>query len=285
MLISGFTRSALDAVRGAKVVAMQGLKVMRGDLAVTIYSLFAFLLVLLTIPLVNAILLAIANALANEPLFASEHHLAKVIFVALAVFLSTICAAMLLSYFTCAVAASTLSQLEGHPAPLIKGLKLFGGRFRQVTKFAMVSIAFIPIGFLAQRRKFGGVSVNRAKVEVVGSSLSLSMAQLAPVILSEDKSVYETAQHSINTLGKAWREGIVIKVAIYVTIFVITLLIGFLPTFIRNYWFMGDNGADAVSRSTTILLVICLLITTKVLGTVFTTTLYWQITHSSTDKK
>jgi hypothetical protein len=280
MSLNSFVYSAELAVSNARNIAKEGFHVLRKDIAVTVYSLFAFLLVLLTIPLVNALLISVANSLANEPIFASEKHLAKLIFVAVAVLVSTICTAVLLSYFTCVVAASTLAQLQGHPAPLLKGLGLFKNRFRYITKFALVSIAFILIGFMAQKRKFGGVAVNKEKVEVVGSSFSLSMAQLAPVILSENKSVLDTVQHSIGTLGKAWREGIVIKISIYATIFLLTLMISFLPTLVQTYWFFGNGSAEVISKFVTILLVICLLITAKVLGTVFTTTLYWRITQN-----
>jgi hypothetical protein len=284
MPFSNFVRSSFAAIHNARSVALQGLGVLRSDIAIGVYSLFVFLLVLLTIPLINGILLAVANHLANQSIFTPEHHIVKAFFVAIALFISAACVAMLLSYFTCAVAASTLSQLEGHPAPLLKGLRLFGGRFRHITKFAFVSVAFIPIGFWAQRRKFAGVSVNRAKVEVVGSSLSLSMAQLAPVILSEDKEVYEAVQHSVNTLGKAWREGLVIKISTYIAIFVLTLLIGFLPTLAQGLFFTS-SFSQAMSRLLTLLLIICLLITTKVLGTVFTTTLYWQVRNSEQSRK
>jgi hypothetical protein len=275
MPFKNFLESIPDAVRGAKLVAVQGLDVLRKDIAVTIYSVFVFLLLLITIPLINAILLAIANSLANEPVFDSEYHLVKIIFVALAIFISAACAAMLLSYFACAVAASTLAQLEGHPAPLLKGLKVFKNRFRHITKFAFVSIAYIPIAFLAQSRKMAdGTHINRA--EVIGSSLSLSTAQLAPVILYEDKGIYDTVEHSVETLGRAWREGIVIKVAIYSCAIFLTLLIGAMPTLVQSY--LSSSGtSQEVSRLLTIVLVISLLLTAKVLGTVFTATLYWRI--------
>ena len=264
-------------------MAIQGLDVLRKDLAVTVYSVFVFLLVLLTIPLINTILLAAANGLANEPLFSSQHHLAKIIFVAISVFISTACAAMLLSYFACAVAASTLAQLDGHPAPLLKGLKLFRNRFRHISKFALSSIFYIPLGFIAQKRKLtGGTHINRA--EVIGSSLSLSTAQLAPIILSEELGIYETIQHATQTLGKAWREGLVIKAAIYLTVFLLTILIGLAPTLVQAYWFDSATSQE-MSRLLTILLVLCLLITAKVLGTVFTATLYWQVARKDNNKK
>jgi hypothetical protein len=277
MHLRNFVYAIPGAVKGAKSIAIQGMDVMRKDLAVTVYSVFVFILLLITIPLINTILLAIANGLADQSIFSAEHHMAKVIFVAVAIFASAACAAMLLSYFTCAVAASTLAQLDGHPAPLLKGLKVFKNRFRHITKFAMVSIAYIPIGFLAQQSKLSdGNTINRA--EVIGSSLSLSTAQLAPVILSEDKGIYETVHHTVNTLGRAWREGLVIKTVIYSSVLILTLLISVIPTLVQAYWF--DNGvSQVVARWVTILLVINLLLTAKVLGTVFTATLYWQVSN------
>lgn len=279
MSFSDFEHSANVAVHNAKAVAEQGFKVMRSDIAVVVYAVFVFLLVLMAIPLINGLLLALANSLSHESIFAADRHMAKVVFVAAATIISAVCVAVMLSYFTCVVAASTLSQLEGHPAPLLKGLKLFQNRFGRITKFALVSIAFIPIGFLAQRRKFAGMSINKAKVEVVGSSLSLSTAQLAPAILSEDKDLLQTVQFSINTLGKAWRESLVIKISIYITVLILTFLIALLPTLVQAYWF-SSGTSQAVSQLFTILLIICLLITTKVIGTVFTTTLYWRVVHN-----
>jgi hypothetical protein len=281
--LKNFIEAIPGATKGAKNVTIQGLDVLRKDLAVTVYSVFVFVLLLITIPLINTILLAIANNLANQSIFQSEHHLAKVIFAAVAIFASAACAAMLLSYFTCAVAASTLAQLDGHPAPLLKGLKVFKNRFRHITKFAMVSIAYIPIGFLAQQRKMSdGTTIKKA--EVVGSSFSLSSAQLAPVILSEDKGIFETVQHAVDTLGRAWREGLVIKTAIYASVLFLTLLISAVPTLVQAYWF--DSGmSQVVARWLTILLVISLLLTAKVLSTVFTATLYWRVSSDKERKK
>jgi hypothetical protein len=280
---NSFVSSAARSLHNAKYVAAQGLHVLRKDIAVTVYAVFVFLLLLLIIPLINTILLAVANGFADQPIFSSEHHLVKIIFVAIAVFASAACAAMLLSYFACAVAASTIAQLDGHPAPLLKGLKVFKNRFRHISRFALVSIGFIPIGFIVQRRKLAkGTAFNKA--EVIGSSLSLSTAQLAPAILSEDKGIYDTVQHSYDTLGKSWREGLVIKIATYATVIFLTLLIGTLPSLVQSYWFDSSTSQE-ISRLMTILLVICLLLTAKVLGTVFNATLYWRVSSEGERKK
>jgi uncharacterized membrane protein len=106
----------------------------------------------------------------------------------------------------------------------------------------------------------------------------MSTAQLAPAILYENKGIYETVEHSVATLGKAWREGLVIKVSIYLTVILLTLLIGVLPSLVQEY-FSKSSTSQEISRLLTILLVLCLLLTAKVLSTVFTATLYWQVTR------
>jgi uncharacterized Tic20 family protein len=65
MSLKSIVESIPGAVHGARRVAVQGLEVLKKDIAVTVYSVFVFLLLLLTIPLVNSILLAIANGFAN----------------------------------------------------------------------------------------------------------------------------------------------------------------------------------------------------------------------------
>jgi hypothetical protein len=61
MPLKNFINSIPGALQGAKIVAIQRFDVLRKDIAVTVYSIFVFLLLLLTIPLVNAILVAIAK--------------------------------------------------------------------------------------------------------------------------------------------------------------------------------------------------------------------------------
>jgi hypothetical protein len=274
MSFRNFIRSVKDSVSGAKKVMEQGLSVLSSDITIAVYPLFVFLLVLITIPTVNGIILAIANGFANESIFAVEHHTAKVLFVAIAVVVSAIYSAMMLSYFSCVLSALTLSELDGHHSPLLKGISLFAKRFKHATKFALVSILFIPLGIIAQRDKLKKFPIGTW--EVIGGAFSLSTAQLAPLILSEDKGIFETIRLSLSTLGKGWRENLVIKVASYLSVILITILIGFLPILIQSYWF-DSSTAQAASKLVVLLLALGLLITAKVLGTVFTTTLYWRI--------
>jgi hypothetical protein len=274
MSFKNFAHSVIDSMHGAKLVMHQALTVLRNDITIAIYPLFVFLLVLITIPLVNGIILAFANQLASEPIFGVEQHTARTVFIAIAFVVSLVYSAMMLSYFSCVLSALTLAELEGHRAPLLKGIRLFRKRFGHATRFALLSILFIPIGIVAQRHKLKRFPVGTG--EVIGGAFSLSTAQLAPLILSEDMGVLETVRLSLSTLGKGWKQNLVIKVATYLTIILLTLLIGFFPILIQNYWF-DSNTAQAASQLGVLLLILGLFITTKVLGTVFTTTLYWRI--------
>jgi hypothetical protein len=274
MPLSKITHSTHEPVIAASYVAKQGLSVLRRDVTIAIYPLFVFLLLLLTIPIVNGLILAIANTLSSESVFAAEQHAAKAIFVFIAVVVTAVYTATMLSYFSCILSALTLSELDGHRAPLLKGISVFRKRFGHATKFAFFSILFIPIGIIAQRHKFKHFPIGTGRV--IGSAFSLSTAQLAPLILSEDKGIFETVRMSTETLGRSWREGIVIKIIIYITVIILTILIGFFPVLIQSY-ISDSSTAQTIGRLGSLVLILGLLIATKVLGTIFTTTLYWRI--------
>lgn len=271
----GFAHSVLKAIHNANVTAKKGLAVLSDDISIIIYPLLAFILILVAIPALTTSILAVANWIADRSIFSEEYRTAKIVLVAVAGLLSALSVALILAYFTCVVAGATLFKLDRHPSSFLQSLKLFGSRFKHITKFAIVSIAFVPLGVIAQRKKLR--SSPRGFLEVVGSSFSLSTAQLAPVILSEDKTIADTIRTALDTLGTAWKESLVIKSSTYITIIVLTVSIGFLPKLVESYWF-DSSTAHLIGWLVSALLAVCLLITTKVLGTVFTATLYWQIT-------
>lgn len=175
------------------------------------------------------------------------------------------------SYFTCMIAAATLAQLENRPTSLFYGLKVVVRRFFRVSKFALLAIFFLPMGIVAQRRK---LISPRSIFEVISSSFSLSMSQLAPAIVTGQKGVYETLRHSVDTLGQLWQESLVIRVGTFLSILLLGS-ISFLPKLIENWWFDGRT-AHAVGWIVTALLGASSYILLKVISTVFTTTLYYQ---------
>jgi hypothetical protein len=268
--------SSVGAFSGAIVIIHQGLKAIKRDPQIMIYPYLAVLIILLTFPLANSLAHEIWSktvpytdlSLTDE----APHRLRVLLgLVTFYVFYT----GLITSYFTCAVSASVLHKLEGQPTTPFYGLRMVSKRFFKVTKFACLAIFFFPLGIVAQRKK---LNKPRGIVEVLGSSLSLHVGQLAPAILFQDKNVLETIHHSMGTLGKAWHQNLVIKLIMYGALAGLGFL-SFLPKLVEHYWFDGSTSHVA-GWVATALLGASSYIVVKVIGTVFTTTLY----HKSSER-
>lgn len=266
-------RSLPEAARNAGAAARQGLGALKSDKAIAIYPLFVFLLVLGSLAVVNDLISATTTSLAQDSLFRPEQHLAYLVFGASSIVLFYLYLAIMTGCFTCIVAASVLAQLEGHPTPLLRGIKVVLHKLPRIAAFSSLSIILIPLGFIAQRGK-----ARKKPHDVIGSSLSLNMAQLAPAILSEKKGVFDTIRLSVNVLGEAWKENLMIKASMYGLIIFLGL-ISFLPNYIERNWF-DETSAGTVSWLVSAIILVSFLIMTRVLASVFTATLYWRITNN-----
>ncbi|MBA3757408.1 hypothetical protein H0X09_00880 [Candidatus Saccharibacteria bacterium] len=268
-------RSLPKAARNASSAARQGLGALRSDKAIVVYPLFVFILVLGSLAVVNDLISSATTSLAQESLFGPEQYLAFLFFGITSIILFYIYLAVMTGCFTCVVAASVMAQLDGHPTPLLRGIKVVLNRLPRIAAFSALSIFFIPLGLIAQRSK-----VQRKPHDAIGSSFSLNMAQLAPAILSGNKGVFETIRHSVNVMGEAWKENLMIKASMYG--FIIFLgLVSFLPGYIERNWF-DKTSAGTISWLVSVILLISFLIMTRVLASVFTATLYWRLTKSRT---
>ena len=147
-------------------------------------------------------------------------------------------------------------------------------RFFRVTKFAVLAIFFFPMGLFAQHKKF---TSPRGVFEAISSSFSLSMSQLAPEVVTGNKGVFETVRQSVDTLGQLWKESLVIRVSLFLT-FVLLGSISFLPKVIEYYWF-NDSTAHFVGWIVTVFLGASSYVLLRVIGAVFTTTLYYEAKH------
>ena len=100
------------------------------------------------------------------------------------------------------------------------------------------------------------------------------MSQLAPAIVTEKKTVFDTVRHSVDTLGQLWKESLVIRINLFLAI-VLLGSVSFLPKLIEHYWFNGRT-ARVVSWIATALLGASSYVVLRVIGAVFTTTLYYE---------
>lgn len=172
--------------------------------------------------------------------------------------------ALVTAYFTTAVSASVLAKLEDRPVVPFYGLLRVVKNFFKVTKYAFLSLFFFPIGVFAQRRK-----LPRGIVGVVGSSVTLHMAQVAPSFLTTNMRVGATVRHSIDTLGRAWREGLILKIGTYVVIFLIVAL----PKLIQHGFFKSHR-ASSIGWIVSLELAASSYVVLKVINAIFTTVLY-----------
>jgi len=249
---------------GAASAIKDSLGVARVHPEILIYPYAALLFISVTFPIVSASVFADwYRRIFSDTYALTPHKTAAILGV---VGLSALYTALVTAYFTTAVSAGVLAKLENRPTVPLYGLLRVIKNFFRVTKFAFLSLFFFPIGIYAQRRKLPG-----GWLGVLGSSLTLHMAQVAPVVLSTHKKVGAAIRDSVDTLGKKWREGLILKVSMYVVIFLIVAL----PKLIQHGFFKG-HAASSVSWLISIELATSSYVTLKVIYSVFTTVLYHQ---------
>lgn len=172
--------------------------------------------------------------------------------------------ALVTAFFTTAVSASVLSKLEGRPTPPFYGFLRVGKNIFKVTKYALLSLFFFPIGVFAQRQK-----LPRGIVGVIGSSLTLHMAQVAPAFLTTNMKVGSTIRHSVDTFGRAWREGLILKIGTYLAIFLVLAL----PKLIQHGFFKSHHASN-IGWVVSFELAASGYVAFKVINAIFTTVLY-----------
>lgn len=247
---------------GAVHVVKDSSKVAKDHPEILIYPKSALLFISITYPLVGASLFAHwYNRVFSDAGQIAPHKLNIILgFVGFSAFYT----ALVTAYSTCAVSAGVLAKLENRPTPPLYGITQVFRHFFRVTRFAVLSIFFLPAGIYAQWRK-----LPRGIVGVLGAALTLHMAQVAPAVLSSKKSFSDTIRDSIDTLGKAWREGLILKVGMYLSIFMIVAL----PKIIQHGFFKSHSASN-IGWLVSLELAASSYVTFKVINSIFTTVLY-----------
>lgn len=269
MVFRNFRSFIRESSAGAVTVLKHTFIVLKDHPEITLYPYVAALFISITYPLVSATIFAhwYQRAFSDTDILVPHRVRAVLGIVGFLAFYSALVAA----YFTCAVSANVIAKLEGRPIPPFYGPLRVIKNFWRVTRFAVLSIFFFPIGIFVQRRK-----LPNGWTGVLGSSLTLHMAQVAPSILTTPHKFGETIRHSIDTLGRAWRESLMLKIWMYMVIFLIFAL----PKLIQEGLFKG-HVASNVGWIISIELGASGLVAFKVLNSIFTAVLY----HDARNKK
>ena len=250
-------------------IVKDSIKVIKDYPEIALYPYLATLFITLTYPIVSATILAhwYRRIFADTGVLIPNK--ARLI-VGLLGF-SAFYVALVTAYFTTAVSASVLAKLEGQPTPPFYGFIRVGKNFLRVTKYAMLSLFFFPLGVYSQRRK-----LPRGIIGVIGSSVTLHMAQVAPSVLSTKLNLGATIRHSVDTLGHFWKEGLTLKIGTYLVIFLIVAL----PKFVQHGLFKSHQASDIgwlISLETAATGYVVL----KVVNAIFTAVMY----HKALDEK
>lgn len=214
-----------------KKVISDTVKVLKEHPEVAVYPYAAALFVSVTYPLISTTLFArwYGRAFYETSIYV-PHKAALILGI---VSFSVFYAALVGAYFSCAVAIGVIAKLEGRHTPPLYGLLRVARHFFRVTRFAVISLLFFPIGIYVQRKK-----LPESWISVLGSSFTLHMAQVAPAVLTTTKPVEETVSYSIDTLGKAWHQGLTLKIGMYLVVFLLIVL----PKLIQHGLFSGHSS-------------------------------------------
>lgn len=267
MVFARFRKNLHESVADAADVLRHTLLVLRRHPEITVYPYAAALFTSITYPLVSTTFFAhLYKRVFSETGYLVPHRASAVLgLVGFLAFYSALVAA----YFTCATSISVIAKMEELPTPPFYGLLRVARHFFRVTKFALLSIFFFPIGILIQRRK-----LPEAWAGVIGSSLTLHMAQVAPAVLTTHKSFSDTLRYSIDTLGRAWRQSLALKIGMYFVIFLFFVL----PKLVQEGLFHGHTASN-IGWIISIELGASSLVAFKVLNSIFTAVLYHDARH------
>ena len=270
MSLAKSSAPSVGPIRGAARVIKESLKTAQRHPQIFLYPYIALFFTSITYSLVSATLLpGWYNRIFHTAAYVTPHKFAAILGI---VGFSAFYTALVAAYFTSAVAASILAILEDRQVSPWYGLEQVGRNFLRITGFALLAVFFFPIGIIVQRRKLPA-----GWFGVLGSSLTLHMAQVAPAIFGTHDKFGATVRDSIDTLGKRWREGLVLKVGMYLTIFVFFVL----PKIVQHHWFKS-KAAIEVSWLISIELAASSYVTFKVVNSIFTAVLYHQAKQNNT---
>ncbi len=264
MSLKQFPSSVLESIRGALIVLKDTVRVLKNHPEIATYPYIAAVFISITFPLVSSTLFAswYRRVFSETGAYIPNKAHTVLGLVGFWAFYSALVAA----YFTCAVSISVIAKLEGRDVKPFYGLARVGKNFVRVTRFAIISVFFFPLSVYAQRRKLPG-----GWLGVLGSSLTMHMAQAAPAILTTNKKMGETVRVSIDTLGKSWRESLVLKISMYLLVFLIFVA----PKLIQHGFFRSQTASN-VGWVVSIVLGASSLVGFKVANAIFTAVLYHQ---------
>ena len=221
---------------------------------------------LLLFPLLSGIVSLIVLATFIVPLIIGGIFGDLVFYIALFAFY--LVSYFLVIFFNTALVSCVNARLQGREMPVGEGLKNALNHVGSILGWALVSAT---VGIILQLLKEKGGAVGKIAASLFGGAWGLVTFFVVPILVLEDKGVFESIRESASLIRKTWGETIIGSGSIML-VFVIIGIIGFVATLATLL--LGSLTIFGIALILFIGFVIVLAVVAAAMQGIFVTALY-----------
>lgn len=171
-------------------------------------------------------------------------------------------------FFNTALVSCVNARLQGKEMSIGEGLKNALNHFTSILGWALVSAT---VGIILQLLKEKGGAIGKIAASLVGGAWGLVTFFVVPILVLEDKGVFDAIKESTSLIKKTWGETIIGSGSIML-VFVIIGIIGFIATLATLL--LGNLTIFGIALVLFIGLVIVLSVVAAAMQGIFVTALY-----------
>jgi hypothetical protein len=171
-------------------------------------------------------------------------------------------------FFNTALVSCVNARLQGKEMSVGEGLSVALAHFTSILAWALVSAT---VGIILQILKEKGGAVGKIAASLVGGAWGLVTFFVVPILVLEDKGVFDAIRESTTLIKKTWGETIIGSGSIML-VFIILGVIGFIATLATLL--LGSSVVFGIALVLFIGLVIVLAVVAAAMQGIFVTALY-----------
>jgi Family of unknown function (DUF6159) len=171
-------------------------------------------------------------------------------------------------FFNTALVSCVNARLQGKEMSVGEGLKTALNHFTSILGWALISAT---VGIVLQLLREKGGALGKIAAALVGGAWGLVTFFVVPILVLEDKGVFDAIKESTSLIKKTWGETIIGSGSIMLVFFIIGI-IGFLCTLATM--FLGSFMVFGIALVLFIGLVIVLAVVAAAMQGIFVTALY-----------
>lgn len=171
-------------------------------------------------------------------------------------------------FFNTALVSCVNARLHGKEMSVGEGLKNALNHFGSILGWALISAT---VGIILQILKEKGGAIGKIAATIAGGAWGLVTFFVVPILVLEDKGVFESIRESAELIKKTWGETIIGSGSIMLVFFVIGI-VGFIATLATLL--LGSMTLFGIALVLFIALVIVLAVVAAAMQGIFVTALY-----------